>query len=225
MGRYEQSKPFSSLLWLRMIQAAFTVSSAATGLRICLTHTLCLKNVLDCASCHKPHYVSAKCEVSRGAGSVPGWCCVFGCGCRCWKYLVWIVPLRIQTHSAINYYMLMQWLCAEECWEALMELGDSVCVCVWIYCVNATKVGIFVKYGISIFWCILSVLKTPQSTVKLHFGFISFLRATMTIFSQLFPNLWHTFYGPESHKVFVDYKEMLRYFKIIIFCSCISLCN
>lgn len=64
-----------SALWLRMIQAVFTVRSAATGLRICLTHTLYLKNVWDCASCHKPHYISAKCDVSRGAGSVPGWCC------------------------------------------------------------------------------------------------------------------------------------------------------
>lgn len=54
---------------------AVAVNSAATSLKICLTHTLCIKNVLDFASCHKPHYVSAKCEVSRGDGPVPGVCC------------------------------------------------------------------------------------------------------------------------------------------------------
>lgn len=59
-----------------MIQAVF---SAAPGLKICLTHTLCLNNVLDCASCHKPHYVSVKSEVSRGAGAVPRQCSACVC--------------------------------------------------------------------------------------------------------------------------------------------------
>lgn len=78
---------------LRMIQAVFTVGSAATGLRICLTHTLCLKNVLDCASCHKPHYVSAKCEVSRGAGTVPRWCV-----CACVG--LWVQVLKISCMNS-----------------------------------------------------------------------------------------------------------------------------
>lgn len=38
-------------------------------------HTL-----LEKCSCHKPHYVSVKCEVSRGVGSVPGWCVLVGGG-------------------------------------------------------------------------------------------------------------------------------------------------
>lgn len=79
MGRDEQSQPFSSVLWLRMMQAVLTVHSAALGLRICRTHTLCLKNVLDRASRHKPHYVSVKCE---------GWLCarIVLCACVC----VWV---------------------------------------------------------------------------------------------------------------------------------------
>lgn len=156
MGGYEQSKPFSFVLWLRMIQAVFTVSSAATGLRICLNHTVCLKNVLDCASRHKPHYVSVKCEVSRGDGSVPGWC-VFPCVCACvwvWvfkkKNLVWIVLLRIWTHSAINYYTLMQWLRAEESWGAVMERVteriDLQYECKWLLIKTSWR---SLKYGIS----------------------------------------------------------------------------
>lgn len=70
-----------------MIQAVF---SAAPGLRICLTHTLCLNNVLDCASCH--NYVSVKSEASRGAGAVPGRCsvCVF----------LWVQVLKISCMNS-----------------------------------------------------------------------------------------------------------------------------
>lgn len=133
------------------------VSSAATGLRICLTHTLCLKNVLDCASCHKPYYVSAKCEVSRGFGSVPG------------GYVwLWVQVLKIScmnsssedinTHSAINYYMLMLGLCAEECWGALWREWQHM----WIYCINVlivTKVDSSSYDAFSKYWKHCKVLR------------------------------------------------------------------
>lgn len=77
MSSQNHSAPFRGSGWYRLFSQ---VRSAAPGLRICLTHTLCLKNVLHCASCHKPHYVSVKCEVSRGVGSVPGWCVLVGGG-------------------------------------------------------------------------------------------------------------------------------------------------
>lgn len=68
---------FTAPPWLKMIQAVFhsQLSIHKPQDYAWTTHTL-LKNVLDCASCCKPHYVSAECEVS-GAGWVPAWCC--GC--------------------------------------------------------------------------------------------------------------------------------------------------
>ena len=53
-----------------------THSALFPGSGICLNHTHALpeKNVLGRASRHKPHYGSVKCEVSTGAGAVPGWC-------------------------------------------------------------------------------------------------------------------------------------------------------
>lgn len=205
-----------------MIQAVFTVGSAATGLRICLTHTLCLKNVLDCASCHKPHYVSVKCEVSREIGPVPRWCsvcacvsvclcvCVCGCGCRCWKYLVWIVLLRIWTRSAINYYPLMQWLCVEECWEALLEWVTAFMDPLHEYRgpLIETKVGMLVSAVCSIFWGIFQYLK--------HCKVLAFqlFWEQQLCFINFFPTC-----DTDCRIHFVDHEEMLTYFKIIYFKS------
>lgn len=108
-------EPFSSAVWLWMIWAVFTVRSAARGLRICLTHTLCSKkkkkNVLVCASRHKPHYVSVKCEVSRGIGPTPQWCCARSCVrvCVCGWVQVLKIPRMNCSSENINSKLFCWW--------------------------------------------------------------------------------------------------------------------
>lgn len=72
MGRCEQSGPFSSCCVALDDTDCFHSALSSSGPKnMPDPHALLRKNVLDCASRHKPHYVSVKCEVSRGVGSVP----------------------------------------------------------------------------------------------------------------------------------------------------------